>query len=179
MDKYGFMDRLERRGYVKLGNGSYSLVWAKPGESKVIKVGVSYDSWPLYIEWAMSKGYVGNKAPQIFSFKMYENYFVAVMERLYQNKSEQERFTNKISYAVGGDNIKGVAPDWVKFFNEFTEQFKGGFDMHEKNWMHRSNGELVLTDPLYNIGSGEIKRYRSRPCHSVGSLRNDPQLVWC
>lgn len=64
MNKYQFLKRLEKHGYEKLGSGSFSSVWAKPGNSKVLKVGiVANDAWLQYIEWAMSKGLCRQSCP--------------------------------------------------------------------------------------------------------------------
>src|SRR5258706_14469249 len=118
MDKYQFLNRLEKRGYHNLGQGSYSSVWAKPGSSKVIKVGVASDSWLIYVVWAMSKGYVGNHSPRVDSFKMNSEYFVAVMEKLHRlgskNNDLMYKMTDTCSFI-----IKNTPAEWKTFGRDF------------------------------------------------------------
>ncbi len=178
MNKYRFLDRLSKRGYEKLGWGSYSSVWAKPNSSKVIKVGVSYDSWLNYIEWAMKNGYVGNKAPRVDSFKLHNGYFTAVMERLHGLNRDNRNSIHNMTYA-NSFVIRRVPAEWKTFTTDFTKEFGNHNDLHDGNWMQRSNGELVLIDPIYEKGRCLPSRHRSRPRHSISSLRNDPALVWC
>lgn len=74
--------------------------------------------------------------------------------------------------------IKNVPAEWKTFTIDFTKRFGDYNDLSGSNFMQRSNGELVLTDPIYDKNGKTAYRYRSSP-RSVSSLRNDPDLVWC
>src|SRR6266853_712829 len=172
MKQYQFLARLERHGYEKLGRGCNASVWAKPGSSKVIKVGNTHDSWLGYIVWAMEKGYVGNKAPRVDTFKVTNNYFVAVMERLQKLNTKNNKLRHKLSPDTS-EFSETVPLEWKTFVKEFTGRFDQSYDMHDENWMQRSNGELVLTDPIAHKSYETPRRYKS-PTRSISSLRNDP-----
>ncbi len=180
MNQMQFNNRLENRGYVRLGRGMYSSVYAKPGSSKVIKVGSTGDSWLGYIIWAMKEGYVGNHAPRVDSFKVngQEDYFVAVMERLQKLNSKNRELMWDLIPDTRSFN-ENVPAEWKTFTKTFTAQFGDRNDMHDENWMQRSNGELGLTDPLSSGGQNSVSRYKSRPNSGINSLRNVPALVWC
>src|SRR6266446_2469563 len=162
MDQNQFNNRLEKRGYEMLGIGMYSRVWGKPGSSKVIKVGTTNDSWLTYIVWAMSKGYVGNHAPRVDSFKVngQEGYFVAVMERLRRLNTGNCKLMNKLTPDT--NSITDTVPEWKTFSKEFTARFGRHNDLHDGNWLQRENGELVLTDPLSTQGQTTPNRYKSQ-----------------
>src|SRR5882672_7966256 len=171
MNHYQFLEFLERHGYEKLGRGCNASVWAKPGSSKVIKVGNTCDSWLGYIVWAMSKGYVGNHAPRVDSFKVNKDYFVAVMERLHCIGSKNRELMRKVTPDT--NMISENIPEWKTFGKEFMAQFGYNNDLHNENWMQRSNGELVLTDPIHGKPQQSFNRHKSRP-RSTSSLRDDP-----
>jgi hypothetical protein len=75
---------LERRGFVRIGGGYFSEVYAKPGSRRVIKVcqGKADDGWLAYAVWCRSNP--SPFAPTVHRIKWHgdRTFFVAVIERL-------------------------------------------------------------------------------------------------
>lgn len=118
--------------------------------------------------------------------------YVAVMERLSCTVSEKngERYSAEKSAMInqydlardfaykahdyrGGEfpasiikdfRDRGLSQGWIDFLIAFENQFDGGRDLHDGNWMFRADGSLVLTDPLsYNNYTESSTRVRNKP----------------
>jgi hypothetical protein len=162
--RQSYGDWLESRGYEQLGEGSYATVYARPGDKTVVKVGDGKDAYPIFLEWAVKNGFAGKEAPAVKSFKRYRRkgsrrtFYVAEIERLEETveDSGSEAIWNEYSNAVGGSDH--FSP-WVagerleKIATKLTRRVKRSrglhFDLHDQNFMVRSNGELVVTDPIF------------------------------
>src|SRR5438105_2456974 len=85
-------DRLIKRGYQEIGSGYFSVVLAKPGSDKVIKICNTPDRSLDFVIWAAKHGYAGSLAPRVYSYKQYEDgTYTAVMERLGETASKRIR----------------------------------------------------------------------------------------
>jgi hypothetical protein len=179
---------LLRRGFVAIGHGAFSDVYAKPNSDRVLKVCRNPDNWIDYMAWANKAGYGGKDAPKIFSFKYYDGkdgkFYVAVMERLektlsgLKGKEDCAFFHNLVDSAISNDNEKAYqCMDLIQlgasdFYKKFKLQFGGKeykgygrqFDLHGGNFMVRKDGTAVLVDPL--CGNSKLKAKRLR----VGDL---------
>jgi hypothetical protein len=169
-----YIQKLEDRGYVRLGSGCFSTVLAKPGSDRVIKVGRNLDAWPDYVLWAARKGYGGTWAPRLFSFRRHKchngEFYVAVIERLENTihglkKGEDKRHSQFESDRLALARIlKNTLPDDDGAAADVDEKMPGalrfcirvrawqasigaGFDLHSENWMVAGE-RLVLTDPV-------------------------------
>lgn len=168
--KYTFIQALERKGFKKLGSGYYSVVLHKKGE-RVIKVGKA-DQWINYVLWAGKTGYGGTFAPKVYSYKMFPGkkkgndpwghegpFYVAVMEKLEKTVSSARSSEDMVigpylfqtylhKNAAAGRMLDVLAPGLRVFSDQFKKTFKNGWDLHNGNFMLRSDGGLVLTDPI-------------------------------
>lgn len=159
-----YVERLERRGFEKLGGGAFSHVYGKPGCSTVVKVchDGDRDPWPLFAAWAHA-----NPSPflqTIHSFKRHKGFYVAVIERMERTVActdhadghmtattvfagfvTSSRAPNRVEQAVLGayPGIQGVLETMRAEFDD-----KAYWDLHQGNWMIRSDGSLVITDPI-------------------------------
>lgn len=195
-DAWHFVRCLKRRGYVEIGDGLFSVVLAKPGSDRVIKVckGRS-DSWPDYILWATKSGYAGRFAPRVYSFRRIDSvsggrFYVAVIERLDLTASKisplegDARYTQ---YAVARDIVEewrvdqnkiarlectqpGMT-DFCRAFTRFAECHGYCRDVHSGNWMFKGD-RLVLTDPICSEDKPTTvpDRVRSREFESLRSI---------
>ncbi len=174
-----FGQRLERRGFVKLGGGCFSNVYAKPGSDRVIKVSYNKapDGWPEYVIWAAENGWAGTLAPIVYSFRKFTGsegaFYVAVIERLTctlraanDEKLEERRYNlayNLDSWSGGTRINDPFEAQFCAEFIAFKRTMQCTLDGHDDNWMIKGE-RLVLTDPLSwkNGESTAPARFRSR-----------------
>lgn len=168
----GYAAALKRKGFKKIGSGYYSMVFAKEGSNKVIKIGMRplTDGWVRYVTWASKTGYAGGLAPKVYSYKYIktkkteEPFYVAVMEKLEkeasQTKGEEPMavMADLAPFAMrhDNDNARALAdlmvPGMAKFAVDFKEKFKDdSFDLHGGNFMFRFDGSFVITDPISRV----------------------------
>ena len=174
MTKEQYETRLEDYGAKKIGKGLYANIFSIPKTDKVVKV-AGLDQWPVYIKWATENGYAGKFAPKVTSLKFFDDYYVAVMERLVATYSEyrtsklrdsitdQDKLYNAMTWHK--DYSEGdFGSDFLDFVNELKSEGLGG-DMHDGNIMIRKDGQIVITDPTsrqfdserFRIKSGKIE----------------------
>ena len=173
-----YENALVERGAKKIGSGLYSNVYSLPNiPDKVIKVG-EMDDWPSYIKWATENGHAGKFAPNVFSlkFKSHErgNYYVALMERLVATIRDI-----KYPYDDSGNSLAPVSPgqladyynalEWNNNSCEATDlcayvkelrKLRLGSDIHDGNVMLRSDGSVVVIDPVSGRLSSEQFRIK-------------------
>lgn len=177
MDAISFIEGLKRRGYRVLGSGCFSTVLAYPGSNRVIKVAKQVDDWPQYVRWASAAGYAGTFAPKVFSFRQHDGWYVAVVERLdctiaETTKAGARRIYGNLSYTMMGAgtldaerDLEDSYPGAVAFAKAFATDMCSGFgstDLHDANFMLRSDGTIVCTDPLSWGGTGAAPGTRLR-----------------
>jgi hypothetical protein len=169
LQKDEYENKLRVRGCELLGSGLYSNVFSVPGKpDRAIKVAYM-DVWPEYIKWATENGHAGGFAPKVYSLKFYDDYYVAVMERLvctignirYDFKPAQVRIFETLHNA---DKCEAV--DLVEYVRTLAQN-RLSDDLHNGNVMLRSDGSMVVTDP----SSGTFRSDRFRIKHSSLSLR--------
>lgn len=73
---------LESKGFSRLGGGAFSTVMAHPKSDRVVKLGGN-DNWLGYCLWAAEKGYAGNFAPKVHSYRVTPSgtQYIAIVER--------------------------------------------------------------------------------------------------
>lgn len=162
---WGFEDRLEKRGWKKLGAGAFSSVWARSETStKVLKVTRRPDNWIEYIQWAAKEGYLGRFAPMVYSFKRVKgvkhDFLLSVVERMDKvihsvERAHDARLTSTLfsTYGYSKNIMAGVfldemAPGLAAFTEGLHKQFGRYLDLHEGNIMVRADGSFVVTDPV-------------------------------
>lgn len=164
-----FGNFLEKKGFKRLGSGTYSTVYGKDGSDKVLKVCHRLDAWMDYISWAAQKGYCGTYAPRVYSYKYFKGktspFYVAVVERLKEevgclDNTHPQAFTYNaikfLSYPPAeavNDNIKQCLEGLSPGINQFTTDFNAfsknrAMDFHRGNFMVRKDGSFVATDPI-------------------------------
>ena len=159
---YAYCAALEKRGYVKLGGGLYSVVYAINADF-AIKVGHN-DNWPNYIEWATQAGFAGTFAPKVYSLKFHRGFYVAIMERLActiadlragnGGRRSKDHYEMAYKALLGGAglrfNEKADGFEHLKAFGRLA--YEAGFndDLHDGNVMLRRDGQIVLIDPSSN-----------------------------
>src|SRR6266436_6324281 len=93
MPRIQYENNLRAKGFETIGHGLYANVFAKPNSDKVVKV-AALDNWPTYIKWATKKGYAGKFAPKVDSLKFYDDFYVAIMERLVGTMHDFKKFSS-------------------------------------------------------------------------------------
>ena len=166
-----YCDFLEKKGFVQLGSGAYSVVYAKPKSDRVIKVIRTRDNWIDYVVWANKEGYGGNLAPKVYSYKDYEDFAVAVVERMkttlsgYREHDEQIVIGLVHSYVYSNNVLAGVlaheiAPGISDFLAGVKKNVYGRLDLHGGNFMLREDGSICVTDPVAGEGSATYTRLK-------------------
>jgi len=187
---FNFIDRLEKRGFKRLGAGAYSTVLGKEGSDKVIKVSRSLDNWIDYIQWSSANGYAGNFAPRVYSWKRHpgseplrdweknNDWSVAVVERMSDTvtEPEQEMYLLMSLYypACRGNTMaklymEDLCPGSYHFFKGLQKNHFAS-DISGKNVMIRKDGTFCVTDPTCGTIQTEKKRFRT------GDL--SPSVLW-
>jgi hypothetical protein len=180
-ERYVYESGLERKGYRQIGEGFYSAVYAKPRAKTVIKVGQADDAWPLYVAWALRKGYAGKFAPAVKSLKFFklgsnDAYYVAEMERLRsvnyvssasKVKEDVTDYKNFTTHLRKPEKLKAKRPEWARFVRDLQKlrkehRWEVRLDLHGENWMERKDGSLVLTDPFAGRLTGKSTRNAKR-----------------
>lgn len=172
---HAFAAALEKKGFKKLGSGSFSMVYAKEGSDKCIKVCYRLDAWMDYISWAAKKGYCGTFAPRVYSYKYFKGkgdpFYLAVMERLDKetgaiDDSHPQAFAYRAftwgyrsPKAYANDNYKKcleiMNPGMSVFVKDFAEfALTRHPDIHQGNFMVRKDGSFVATDPI--MGGADV-----------------------
>lgn len=172
---FNYINRLQGKGFAKLGSGAYSTVMGKPGSNRVIKVSRSLDNWIEYIEWAAKHGYAGGLAPRVYSWKKHGEgdnaWSVAVVERMKETLHDEKKDFQLMNYlphvAMRGNLLAQVymedmCPGSVAFF-EGLRKHNYDSDIGRNNMMVREDGSFCVTDPtcgrLTRLAS--VKRLRS------------------
>lgn len=176
---HNFIEALKKRGYQQLGSGAYSTVLGKPGKDRVIKVTRSnQDDWIDYIQWAARKGYCGNFAPRVYSWKKFSKrntFSVSVVERMQKevrhSGSDYALIEHLLYPATSGITLAKVyledlMPGSVEFFKGLTETF-AATDIYGKNMMIRPDGSFCVTDPVCGRQKTNTNRLRSRDFTSL------------
>jgi|SRR5882724_40651 len=172
--EYSYGMFLLRHGFICIGHGLFSSVYAKPGSSRVIKIGTGTDAWAHYALWGTAKRYAGTFCPKVYSLKFHRGFYVAVMERLVCTLSEssgsshQTRLYEKMRYAMKGYGDTHLLPPSALKFAQACRKAEFANDLHQGNFMIRANGHLVVIDPcardfrdkpLYRIKNGYIVQH--------------------
>jgi hypothetical protein len=190
-------DFLVRKGFIHLGSGCQSSVFGRTGSDRVIKVCAFADGWQDYVTWAAEAGYAGGLAPRVTSLKMFDDSYLAVVERMAMTGNEAMRSDDT------PDSVKRVlkdfsgvligrkmldhasskdyalhAPDAENFVDDIRAQFCGcEFDImpggYTTNIMVRGDGSICVTDPFYRAGlsSSFPSRMRERDFSRISELR--------
>ncbi len=175
---YDFCHRLQKKGWTLLGSGAHSRVLAKGDSTKVIKVGCSADNWMRYVLWGRKHGYEGNFVPKVYSYKYFKGkspFYVAVvekMERTTSNGCQEDKdhvLLNLFSMAKRNDHAQAAlnmleqgCGDFARNLSKAANDNDWAMDVHGANFMVRSNGTWVATDPVNAHGDTPTERIRSR-----------------
>lgn len=170
---YVFIRKLEARGYKKLGAGCYSTVLWKSGD-RVIKVNRQPDAWIDYILWANQKGYCGNLAPKVFSYKKIGTFYVAIVEKMmYTGESIRYKDNNHVTLSLfdmarhenelAGKLLDQLVPGARGFTKGLLDKFSGErLDLHHGNIMFRADGTMAVVDPVAFTSREKVIRLKAR-----------------
>jgi hypothetical protein len=169
------IQKLQQDGYKVIGRGAAAIVLAKE-QGDVIKIGSTHDGWLTYAK--ACEGMNNPYLPHIKTLSIHDGYYVAEVERL---KDIPESFHSTKLYKqivawlaivckwVNGrdtylsrytpDQIKKLAKGLVSEHPDLVAALKligmnkgtHKFDVHPDNIMKRSDGHLVLSDPLATL----------------------------
>lgn len=178
-DSSVYQQKLEQRGFKRLGSGYHSSVYAHPKSDKVIKVvNQLTDPWIDYAVWANRQGHGGKLAPKVYSYKLHQKgqFSVSVMEKLDKTVIDlggehDLAFTHDLfQHYLQGNNLQAgifldqIVPDATKFADALKKRYDGTkvrFDLHSQNFMVRKDGSFVVIDPL--AGKGGMFNYGTSP----------------
>lgn len=161
--RQGFINRLKKAGLELIGEGGFSEVYGAPYERYVYKVSVMDrmdDGWLKYARLVMSEFQDNPHAPKIYKLKVFENFYIAKMERLEFTvaRSYDERVQSlfdKVAEALhrnpGGYGAWDFSQQNPALDNLITAIRLMGesCDFHDENAMIREDGTFVITDPIY------------------------------
>lgn len=132
-----YKSALRRRGFIQLGEGFFSSVWAKPGSLNVIKVSNTLkDAWLEFAELVRDRHRGNPYAPQVGRIKRYATFYVAVIGRL--------GTTLRGAHAAVASRVGGLYEVAVRAFYEATG---AAFDRQGRP----TEGSLAL---LHNMAPG-------------------------
>lgn len=160
-----FGNFLEKKGFKRLGSGTFSTVFCKGDSQRVIKVCHRLDAWMDYIAWSAKKGYCGTYAPRVYSYKYFKGitspFYVAVVERLEKTYGMvEDQHPQAFAYTAfkwnlqhSNDNAQQLldllSPGLSKFTVDVKDFAKNhSLDLHSGNFMVRKDGSFVATDPI-------------------------------
>ena len=174
-------ERLKGCNYTKLGEGAFAAAYAKSDKSKwVIKTGPSTDGWLDYITMIMQLEFLGNPyVPKVRFLKINpeRKFYVAVLERLAYTVNRasfmhgDERFTassvsvvyndayNYLKFPTedrGMEAREQLDAELIRLCDAIRERFTSrNLDFHSDNAMIKSNGQMVITDPVSSSGGSQ------------------------
>lgn len=158
-----FIDGLRKFGFDLIGEGAFSEVYGKPYEPYVYKVSVMDrldDGWLKYAKLVMSEFQDNPHAPKIYKLKVFENFYIAKMERLeftvarsYDEKVQslfdqvaEALHRNPSGYRAWDFSQQNPALGDLIFAIRMMGE---SCDFHDENAMIREDGTFVITDPIY------------------------------
>jgi hypothetical protein len=179
-------------GFEKLGEGSFGVAYKRPGDNYVYKLYVADAGYSQFIEYAQSHS--SPHLPRIFGSKSLSAFWKRppknIDERLYVAKVEyitpaeeidgddgynmvnliNSRIRHELDIDALDDHTKEMAVAAMSFAQEIqslvreTNSHTHDLDLTTNNVGFRSNGDVVMIDPLFKTGkSGEhpLKRRNS------------------
>lgn len=151
MELVEIYERLKRAGWVQIGSGGFSKVYANPKQpDKVIKIGAYLtDLWPIYALWAAEKGWAGEYAPLVYSIKFYKNFYIAVSEKL-----EINYFALRFARCLL--ELDRPYTHGMNLFCNSAIETGWTSDLGQSNIMMRKGGLPVLNDPQLSKSSNYI-----------------------
>lgn len=155
----------KKKGYKELGAGAHSIVVAKEGSDKVIKIGNRpHDRWIEYCKWAAENGFAGGFAPQVYSYKYIKgkssDFTLAVMERMDKSFVSVDRTSDMFAFNQLADSSVAyknptartlsdlLVPGSGKFLGAYLDKFPTNSDLGLANMMFRKDGSVCFTDPI-------------------------------
>jgi hypothetical protein len=159
---------LEQSGYTELGSGIYSVVFGRPGDNIVIKVGhdrPENDPWVDYVEWIRTQA-ANPHFPRVGKIRWYADkrgrkFYLVPIERL-KHSSEANMYAERLraldKWVRNGAKVKDLDnflkrwrswnKDFLKAYVALVRRFPDAtVDLHSGNIMARGS-TMVLTDPL-------------------------------
>lgn len=152
-----YRDLIDRMGCKYIGSGFYSQVFTSFSPDRVFKVCPSADGWPDYIQWAHSRGYMGNFAPMVYGIRHIGHGYVALVERLHPIDFEIAWDFKAKDFAPTREcqqMIEGRFPGWRAFYGELVARYGNrNLDLATRNIMLSMDRErLVFNDPVHVNG---------------------------
>lgn len=154
---------LARQGYELLGNGHFAAVFTHPNIEGVVKLGFKKeDSGAAYAAFCRSHKGVKH-LPEIYDIKRFKSFYAVLMpqympiETGYQygwplDELEKEHLIHaRRALSNGADRgCHDVFKSIVKTASLIGGHFRGvaSFDLHSDNMMKRSDGTMIITDPV-------------------------------
>ena len=161
-----FIDQLTADGYVLIGSGLYSAVYAQHGGTTVIKVGSTiHDPWLNWAESILRSEQDNPWLPDVKEVSVYRKtrkhtkaaFYVAHMERLcpisYDDQNKYYSHLSHIRNTCVYEDVSNVSVisemfgDMVKLVKATLNQCDGRYDFHFGNIMLRGQ-QIVVTDPI-------------------------------
>lgn len=148
---------LKQYGWNILGAGSYARVYANPTKDYILKIFVNDPGYQTWLKFMIENQHnkfipkIKGKPVSVFQDKM----FAVRMEKLKPHKSikalklfnedYEQWFVNPASVKIQDKDILDI----FKFLKKVQGKHKFAVtDIHHENIMERSDGQLVLIDPL-------------------------------
>lgn len=156
---FSFKDKLSQLGWVKLGDGLYSIVYTNPRKSYVLKINKIFDSgFEAFAQFV--KSHPNKHFPKIGDVKQVkyanERYYIYCIEKLYPITplATAMKMADLIDNAFYDDPPKGPAfnffqkqPNLLGAIKLLRNKFGASNDIHSGNIMQRKDGTIVITDP--------------------------------
>jgi hypothetical protein len=155
------------------------VVYGKPGSDRVIKVCTGADDWIEYCYWGAKQGQAGKLAPKVYSYKTFKDgTYIAVMERMEYVAGKHDlskplsMFTTLVPYVInsGWNRPRPEAAQLINYlvpgsadYLKGLAKLSGHLDLHDGNYMFRSDGSICITDPVTSVNkTNNFKRLREK-----------------
>lgn len=137
------IDRFKENGYSNIGSGAFSMIFSKENIDHVYKIYKKDNAYFEYLLFCLNNQ--NNKfIPKIIEMKKFSNSILGIvkMEKLYPiNKNDLVSLDNNNEYLKTMKEIEELG---------FHLDIEKDNNNSLRNLMKRKNGEIVITDPIYD-----------------------------
>lgn len=164
-DRYDLLDRYLEFGFKELSRGSRAIVLTHPQlPTSVVRIAYydgnfpdpdegrePHDGWLTYF-WNFGRS-KSKHLPKIYAVALYANCYVVHLEKLEKCSHQEFEDTGLNAVWNRGRSLTCITirslRNFYKRVRDATEHLRVDADFHSGNFMKRSDGTLVMTDPYF------------------------------
>ena len=144
---YYISDILEKYGFERIGSGWHANVYENPKYPYILKVfyeDSAYLDWLKFCMKNQNNKYIPKLRKNFIRVMPDKNIYAVRMEKLYE--CDEDDF-NSFMVSLESWNAPGIDED-LKTIIHYLRNTQHEVDLHDENVMQRSNGQVVVTDPI-------------------------------